>query len=190
MRCYRKGCLACYLGKVPYCRHHERLSRMARAANYVYLPKGWPKVTMREVESLWKSTFPDDEMLCPACKVPMTWSKESQGITLQHGPDRVLSFLCFACNVRDANVRRKLVPYRARCRAFHQVKNRKKCIVDVPEGSKFCPACGTVKNRKDFGVCADAKDGAYPRCKECRRKKNVCWHSSRLKIRTSPMQDG
>lgn len=182
MKCYRKGCLAKSDGQLPYCRKHMRLSRMSRAANYVYLPKGWPKITMREVERLWKSTFPDEEMLCPTCKVPMTWCKESQGITLQHWPDRSLSFLCFACNVKEGTSRRiPPAPQRGYHTRVLHVKNRKKCTVDVPTGHKFCPACGIVKIRADFGACADAKDGAYPRCRLCRSEGNVCWHSARRK---------
>jgi len=53
----------------------------------------------------------------------------------------------------------------------------------VPENLKRCPKCKLIKNRTEFHKYKGSKDGLYPYCKDCNKKKRADWYVLNADIR-------
>lgn len=155
MKCYICGNNAIKRnGRSNLCGKHNRFLQMQRTAKQdkKYVP------SIYEIEKL----VPFD-MKCQDCGNLMHWiddKNRSLGAVLQHYRDKSLGIVCLSCNTKHG---------------FMPGDSYK----EVPNGSKFCGTCKTIKPLSMFSVRRDSKK-PYPltKCKVCAHEAHKAWRKA------------
>lgn len=152
MKCYICGNFSINRhGRSNRCEKHHRFIQMQKTAKAdgKYVP------SIYEIEDL----VPKD-MKCNDCNCLMHWvddENRSSGAVLQHYRDGSLGIVCLSCNTKHG---------------FMPGDSYK----EVPNGSKLCRHCKTIKPLSMFSLRKDGKV-PYPvtKCKSCSHDALVKW---------------
>lgn len=134
-------------GAGSYCVKHYRFSYMRKSAKDAgkYVP------SFQELDEVLKNL---DGMACRGCGKEMLWHSsmgaKADVLSLQHNRDGTLDFICLSCNATH----------------YHFPGD---IFYEIPDGSKFCQKCRTVKPKTEFYNSSYMKTGVSTNCIPCEK---------------------
>ena len=139
-----------------YCYKHYRFKCMAVVANKRY----GSHLVIDDIENLYNEKYNKEKNpRCSGCGKVMIWhtklGNRRDVISLHHWENDLLGFLCVSCNSRhgtSTNVN----------------------VLNVSKNNKWCSACKTIKNIKEFGKDKAQLDGLNNNCRSCNSKMASC----------------